>query len=52
MREVNSKLIVERDSFRADTRLLYKSKNVIENLFTHDKAQNAEREANLKKLLT
>ncbi len=52
MRENNSKLMAERDSFRADTRELYKNKKIIENQYAHDKVQNAEREGNLKKQLT
>ncbi len=43
---------MERDSFRADTSLLYKNKQIVEHQYANDKAQNAERESNLKKALT
>ncbi len=52
MKENNSKLLKERDAFRADTRELYRNKKVVENAYAHDKNQNAEREGNLKKQLT
>ena len=52
LQDAYTKLMMERDSFRADTNLLYNSKKIIENQYAQDKAQNAEREANLKKLLT
>ena len=51
MRENNSKLLAERDSFRQDTSELYKNKRVIEKQYAHDKTQHKEREEKLQSQL-
>ena len=51
MRDQISRVIQERDSFRADLRDIHKSKKQIEQKYEYDKKTSKEREAKLQKQL-